>query len=135
MAFWLLKTEPGAYSWDDLVRDRRTVWDGITNPLALRHLASAKKGDRAIVYHTGKERRAVGIAVIVKAPYPDLRAADPRRLVVEIEADAPLARPVSLHEIKADKTFAGWELLRLPRLSFVPVPEPMWRRIASLAGT
>jgi len=132
-ACWLLKTEPGTYSWEDLVRDKRTAWDGIKNPLALKHLRSASRGDEVIIYHTGNERRAMGFARIVKAAYPDPKLDDPKRLVVDVEAAEPLAAPVTLEQIKGDPAFAGWDLLRLSRLSFVPVPLPMRRRLLALA--
>ena len=132
-ACWLLKTEPGTYSWEDLVRDKRTAWDGIKNPLALKHLRSASRGDEVIIYHTGNERRAMGFARIVKAAYPDPKLDDPKRLVVDVEAAEPLAAPVTLEQIKHDPAFAGWDLLRLSRLSFVPVPPPMRRRLLALA--
>ena len=132
-ACWLLKTEPGTYSWEDLVRDKRTAWDGIKNPLALKHLRSASRGDEVIIYHTGNERRAMGFARIVKAAYPDPKLDDPKRLVVDVEAAEPLATPVTLEQIKGDPAFTGWDLLRLSRLSFVPVPLPMRRRLLALA--
>lgn len=133
MPYWLLKTEPGTYSWDDLLREKRAVWDGITNPLALKHLRSAAAGDEAIIYHTGGERRAVGIARIVSAPRPDPKAKDPRLAVVDVAPMRALKAPVSLDTIKADPAFAGWVLLRMPRLSFVPVPAPMWKRVLELS--
>ena len=133
MAHWLLKTEPDSYAWDDLVRDKRTVWDGVTNALALKHIRSMKKGDTALVYHTGGERAAVGIAEVASDPYSDPKEADDRIVVVDLKAKHKLPRAVSLDEIKADKTFAGWDLLRIGRLSVVPVPEPMWDRVMELA--
>ena len=132
MACWLLKTEPSAYAWENLVRDKTTVWDGITNALALMHLRAAAAGDRVLIYHTGGERRAVGIAKIVKGPRPDTRRAN--LAVVDLAPVKPLASPVTLEQIKADPAFAGWELLRISRLSFVPVPEPMWKRILELSN-
>lgn len=134
-ACWLLKTEPGTYSWDDLVRDKRTTWDGISNPLALKHLRSATKGDEVLIYHTGNERRVMGIARITKAAYPDPRLKDAKRLVVDVEVVKPLEEPVTLQQFKEDAAFAGWDLLRLSRLSFVPVPLPMRRKLMSLAKT
>src|SRR5687768_10892936 len=128
MAHWLLKTEPSTYSWDDLVREKRTVWDGISNPLALKNLRAARAGDEALVYHTGSERRIVGVARVVTG-------SDSQSGQVEIAAEAPLPRPVGLDEMKKDKAFAGWELLRLPRLSVVPVPDAIWRRLMGLART
>src|SRR5262245_22273233 len=127
MPYWLLKTEPGDYSWDDLVADKRATWDGITNPLALIHIRSTRKGDLAVIYHTGAERRAVGIAKIVEGPHADPKSGDPKRAVVDLAPVRPLGRPVTLDEIKADPTFAEWDLLRVSRLSFVPVPGPIWK--------
>ena len=133
VAYWLLKTEPDCYAWDDLVRDKSTVWDGVTNALALKHIRSMKKGDLALVYHTGDERSAVGIAEVKSNPYPDPKEADERIAVVELKAKKKLAQPVSLSVIKADRTFAGWELLRIGRLGVVPVPQAMWDRILELS--
>ena len=134
MANWLLKTEPSDYSWSDLVRDRRTVWDGVTSAPGLKNIRAVKAGDDAIVYHTGEERAAVGLARIVSAPYPDPNADDPRLVVFDLEAVRPLPRPVTLAEIKADRAFAGFGLVRIPRLSVVPVSADHWRRLMKLAG-
>ncbi len=124
MADWLLKTE----------RDKKTRWDGVSNALALKHIRSMKKGDRALIYHTGDERAAVGIAEIVTAPYADPSADDDRVVVVDLKAKRKLPRPVTLAEFKADKAFAGWDLLRIGRLSVVPVPPPIWERIEKLSA-
>ena len=134
MAYWLLKTEPDCYSWSDLVRDKKTTWDGVTNALALKHLRTMKKGDQVLIYHTGGERQTVGIAEIASAPYADPNADDEKIVVVDIKPKKALAKPVGLDVIKADKTFAGWDLLRIGRLSIVPVPQAMWKRIADLAA-
>ena len=133
MPYWLFKTEPGEFSWDDLVREERTVWDGITNALALIHLRRMAPGDETLIYHTGGERRAVGIARIATGPHPDPKLGDPRLVVVEVVPVRPLRIPVTLEQIKADPAFAGWDLLRLSRLSVVPVPRPMWTRILKLS--
>lgn len=133
MAFWLLKTEPDCYSWDDLARDKKTVWDGVTNALALKHIRTVSKGDLALIYHTGDERAAVGIAEVVSAPYPDPKAEDERHVVVDVKPKQKLAQPVTLSDIKADPVFAGWDLLRISRLSVVPVPELMWKHLLDLA--
>jgi predicted RNA-binding protein with PUA-like domain len=133
MARWLLKTEPDCYSWDDLARAKQTVWDGVSNALALRHIRDMKKGDQALIYHTGKERAAVGVAQIVSDPYPDPKAGDDRVVVVKLRASEKLAHPVTLSDIKADRTFQGWDLLRIGRLGVVPVPDRMWDRIQELA--
>ena len=134
MAYWLLKTEPDCYSWDDLVRDGSTTWDGVSNALALKHLRAMRKGDLALIYHTGDERAAVGVAHVASAPYPDPKEDDERLVVVDLKPKAKLPRPVGLSDIKADPTFAGWEFLRIGRLSVVPVPVNMWERILGLAG-
>ena len=133
MAYWLLKTEPDCYAWDDLVRDKKATWDGVTNALALKHLRTMKKGDLTLIYHTGKERQAVGIAEITKAPYPDPNEDDEKLAVVDIKPKRKLDRVVTLDEIKADKAFVGWDLLRISRLSIVPVNESMWKRIQALS--
>ena len=134
MAYWLLKTEPDCYAWDDLVRDKSTVWDGVSNALALKHLRSMKKGDLALVYHTGDERQAVGVAEVKTDAYPDPKEDDEKLAVVDLKPKQKLAEPVTLSDIKADKAFEGFELIRIGRLSVVPVPEPMWKRIEALAG-
>ena len=133
LSYWLLKTEPDSYAWDDLARDKSAVWDGVSNALALKHIRSMKKGDLALVYHTGDERAAVGIAEVKSAPYPDPKEDDEKLAVVDLKPKKKLKRPVTLDVIKADKTFAGWDLLRIGRLSVVPVPEPMWQRILELS--
>src|ERR1044072_9134646 len=117
MAQWLLKTEPESYSWDDLVRQKKATWNGVSNPVALKHLRSMKKGDQALIYHTGKEKRIVGLAQIVSNPYPDPKENDERLVVGDIRPQLPLERPVALEAIKADPIFAEWELVRISRLS------------------
>jgi predicted RNA-binding protein with PUA-like domain len=135
MARWLLKTEPDSYSWDNLVKDKKTVWNGVTNALALKHIRSMKKGDLALVYHTGDEKAAVGVAEIVSNPYTDPKEGDDKLAVVDLKPKKKLARPVSLAEIKADPAFAGWDLLRIGRLSIVPVSDDIWKRIEQLSET
>lgn len=132
MAFWLLKTEPSTYSFADLQRDGRTVWEGISNATALIHLRSMRKGDLALIYHTGNEKAVVGVAEIASAPYPDPKLKDPKRVVVDLVAKSVLKNPVTLTQIKSDKTFAGWDLLRITRLSVVPVSGRIWNRIRQL---
>jgi len=131
---WILKTEPSTYGWSDLVRDRRTRWDGVSNAVALKHLRSMHDGDDALVYHTGDEKSIVGLARVASEPYPDPAADDPRLVAVDIEAVRPLARQVSLAEIKADPAFAELALVRLSRLSVIPVSEMHWKRLMSMAG-
>ncbi len=131
MAYWLLKTEPSTYSFSDLVRDKRTRWDGITNPAALRHLKSAKPGDRALVYHTGDEKAAVGEAEIVRAPYQDPK--DPKLTVIDIAAKKALKNKVTLATLKSEKLFTDSPLVKQGRLSFVPLTDAQWKRIHQLA--
>ena len=133
MSLWLLKTEPDSYSWDNLIRDKKTVWDGISNALALKHLRAMKKGDLAFIYHTGDQRAAVGIAEITADPYQDPNSDDEHRVVVDLRPKRRLAHQVTLSDIKADPTFTDWVFLRIGRLSVVPVPEKMWKRIESLS--
>ena len=133
MARWLLKSEPNEYSWDDLVRDKSTTWDGVTNALALKHMRTIRKGDAALIYHTGDQRAMIGIAEVVAKPSPDPKESDPRIVVIDVKPTKKLARPVTLDEIRADRAFAGWDLLRNSRLSVVPVPEAMWNRIIAMA--
>jgi predicted RNA-binding protein with PUA-like domain len=133
MALWLLKTEPSTYSWNNLVRDKKATWDGVANPTALKNIRSMSKGDLVLIYHTGDERAAIGIAQVTSAPYPDPKQDDEKLAVIDLKPGKPLARPVTLDEIKKDKTFAGWDLLRIGRLSVVPVPKPMWDRLLELS--
>lgn len=127
---WLLKTEPDSYSYGDLERDGETTWDGVTNPVALKNLREMKTGDRAIVYHTGDERSAVGIAKVAKGPYPDPKSGNPKRVVVDLVPVAALKTPVTLAEIKALAIFANSPLVRQGRLSVVPLDAAQWKAIA-----
>jgi predicted RNA-binding protein with PUA-like domain len=126
---WLLKTEPSTYSFADLEREKVATWDGVSNPVALKHLGSMSAGDECFVYHTGDEKRIVGTARVVKGPYPDPKATDPRLVVVDLAPGKRLERPVTLAEIKADSRFAGWELVRIGRLSVMPVSAEQWKWI------
>lgn len=130
---WLLKTEPSEYSFDDLLREKKTVWDGVTNPLALKHLRAIRKGDPLLIYHTGDVRAAVGLGKAVSDPYPDLARQDPRIVVVDVAPVRRLAQPVTLEAIKADRAFQTFELVRLPRLSVIPVSEALWKRILRMS--
>ena len=133
MARWLLKTEPDCYDWDALTRDKKTAWDGVANALALKHMRTKKKGDLALIYHTGDERAAIGIAEITSNPYADPNEQDERLVVVDLKPKQKLPQPVTLADIKADPAFAGWDLLRISRLSVVPVPDELWKRIEDMA--
>jgi predicted RNA-binding protein with PUA-like domain len=134
MARFLVKTEPSTYSFADLQRDKRTVWDGVSNPVALRHLATIRKGDTVVVYHTGDEKQAVGLAVAASDPYPDPKLRDPKRPVIELAADRALREPVTLARVKSDAVLKGTELARLPRLSVMPFSEAQFQRLLKLAG-
>jgi predicted RNA-binding protein with PUA-like domain len=118
MAYWLIKTEPSEYSYDDLEREKRTAWGGVANPVAARHLREMAPGDLAVVYHTGKERRAVGVAEVVAAGDPPTVAAKRR-----------LAKPVALDAIKASELFADSPLVKIGRLSVVPLTAAQWRML------
>lgn len=134
MNYWLLKTEPDCYSWDNMQRDRKTCWDGITNALALKHLRTAKKGDLGLFYHTGDERRIVGVVRVVKGPHPDPKLGDPRMAVVEVEAVGPVKSIVDLGTLRGVPALEGWDLFRNSRLSFVPVTEKHWKAVEKLTG-
>ncbi|MFN0179357.1 MAG: EVE domain-containing protein [Gemmatimonadales bacterium] len=127
--YWLLKTEPSTYGYSDLERDKRGVWDGVANPVALRHLRAMAVGDRCFIYHTGDEKRIVGVAKVTRAAYPDPKAGDPKLVVVDLEPVEKVARPVTLAEIKADSRYADWELVRIARLSVMPVSAERWKAI------
>ena len=133
MAKWLLKTEPDSYSWDDLVRDKKATWDGVRSPVALKHIRSMKKGDLALIYHTGNEKQIVGVAEVTSDAYPDPKEADERIAVIDLKPKSKLKSPVTLSTIKSDSAFKGWELVRISRLSVMPVPDAMWKRLEKLA--
>ena len=132
-ACWLLKTEPSTYSWQDLVREKRTVWDGITNAAALIAIRQMKEGDEALIYHSGGERAIVGIAKIVKGAYQDPKRDDPKLAVVDVAPVKALAEPVSLADIKARKDLADFPLVRISRLSTMPVT-PAQRKVLTELG-
>jgi predicted RNA-binding protein with PUA-like domain len=131
MAHWLMKSEPGTYSWDDLVRDSATEWDGVRNPTARIHLKAMKRGDEAFFYHSGDERQIVGIMRVTREAQPDPR--DPAWVSVAVEPVRKLG-PVTLKEIKAEPTLAKMELIRLSRLSVSPVRDEEWRKILQMGG-
>jgi predicted RNA-binding protein with PUA-like domain len=132
MAAWLLKTEPSTYSFGDLAKADRAVWDGVKNPTALQHLRAMKVGDRAVIYHTGEERAAVGLAKVASAPRPDPKNA--KLTVVELAADARLGRPVTLAELKAEPLFKKSPLVTMGRLSVLPLDGAQWKRLLAMAG-
>ncbi len=134
MSYWLLKTEPSVYSYTDLERAKKATWDGVTNNLALKHIRSMTKGDFAFVYHTGDEKSIVGVGEIVSEPYPDPKAGDPKIVVVDLRPKEQLAFPVPLAAIKARKEFADFALVRIGRLSVMPVTAAQWKLLLSMAG-
>ncbi|MBN3945238.1 MAG: EVE domain-containing protein [Nostoc sp. NMS7] len=135
MAYWLLKTEPENYSYFDLERDGSTVWDGVNNSLALKHIRTMLLGDLALIYHTGKERQVIGLAEIVSQPYIDPALNDSKLAVVDVRALRRVYQPVTLAQIKQDNKFTDFDLLRLPRLSVVPVGEVYWQRLIYLTNS
>jgi predicted RNA-binding protein with PUA-like domain len=133
VALWLLKTEPSEYGFDDLQRERVTAWTGVSNPQAQANLRAMRPGDRAIVYHSG-EKRAVGVAEVVRAAYRDPTATDGSDLVcVDVKAVEKLAAPVPLEALKQEPAFEGSALLRQGRLSVVPLSPAQWEEIAELS--
>ena len=132
MAYWLLKTEPDEYSYSDLEKEGTTVWDGVKNALALKHLRTMSPGDLVFIYHTGKERQIIGKAEVVSQPYPDPALSDTKRVVVDIRAMERIPQPLTLKQIKQSDIFKDFDLLRLPRLSVLPVPQSYWILILGL---
>jgi predicted RNA-binding protein with PUA-like domain len=130
---WLFKEEPTHYSFDELVKDGQTVWSGVKNPLAQKHLHAVKKGDRIFYYHTGDEKAVVGIAKALRDAYADPDDASGKQAVVDIAPVKKLPRPVTLAEIKADRRFASFLLTRIPRLSVMPVSDDDWAAIEKRA--
>src|SRR5476649_331759 len=130
---WLFKEEPANYSFDAFVKDKKTVWSGVRNPVAQKHLHAVKKGDRIFYYHTGKERSVVGIAKALADAHPDPNDATGKAAVVDIGPVKKLARPVTLAEIKADPAFKTFALVRISRLSVMPVTDAEWKRIEGMS--
>jgi len=131
--FWLLKTEPKAYSYADLERDGSTVWDGVSSNAALLNIRAMQPGDQALIYHSGDERQAVGLAEVTSAPYADPKLSDPKLVVVDVKPLRRLARPVTLANVKADPVFADFALVREGRLSVVAVTPEQWYRLLAIA--
>ena len=133
MANWLVKEEPEHYSYEALVRDGRTVWAGVKNPLAQKHLRAIRKGDRIFYYHTGKEKAVVAIARAAGDAYIDPKDRTGRMAVVDVVPEKKLPAPVTLAAIKADPAFASFPLVRMPRLSVMPVTDVEWTRIEKMS--
>ena len=133
--FWLVKSEPGTYSWDQFVAERGTSWGGVRNPMARNHLAAMKQGDAVLFYHSGEGKAVVGIARVAKESYPDPSADDPKWLAVDLAPLKPVAQPVTLAAIKAQKSLAEIALVRLSRLSVMPLPKAAFEKILALGKT
>ena len=134
--YWLAKQEPSGprgYSFENLKKDKKTVWDGVHNNLALKHMQNMSKGDLVLFYHTGKERQAVGIMEIISKPYSNPNEENKRFIVVDVKYKNNLKRPVTLEELKKQKKFKDWELLRISRLSVMPVPKEIWEDILKIS--
>ena len=134
MKIWLLKTEPSVYSYDDLERDGETMWDGVTNNAALKNIRAIEKGDLAIIYHTGEEKAAVGVAEVSRGYYVNPETDDPKLAVCDVKAKNRLPAPIALSQIKAHPDLQDWELVRQARLSVVPVSEKQWKILQKLAN-
>ncbi len=132
-SYWLLKSEPGDYSYDDLEKEGRAVWDGVKNPVALKHMRQMKPGDQAFFYHTGSEKAIVGITRVETEAYPDPELENEKLVVFEVNPVKRLAQPVTLSRVKESGQFKDWELVRVPRLSVMPVPQQTWTRILEIA--
>jgi predicted RNA-binding protein with PUA-like domain len=136
MAYWLLKTEPEEYSWDDLKKKgaKGDAWTGVRNFTARNHLKAMKKGDRVFIYHTGDQKQVVGIAEVVRESYPDPADNKGVFLSVDVKAEAPLPKPVTLAAVKADKKLAGIALVKYGRLSVQPVSDAEWKLVSRMGG-
>lgn len=135
MAYWLVKSEPGAYSWDDMVRDGRTHWNGVRNHQAANNLKAMKVGDKAFFYHSVDEKQIVGIVEVVKEYYPDPTDASGRFGMVDVSPVAPVKRPVTLGNIKAEPKLATIALVRQSRLSVMPIDRDDWKLICKMGDT
>ena len=133
MAYWLCKQEPNTYNIDELEKEKKTSWDGVHNNLALKHMRQMKKGDLVFFYHTGDEKQIVGIMEITSGPYPNPKEKDPRFVAMDVKFKKRLQRPIPLDEIKNNKAFKDWELIRISRLSVMPVSTQIWSEINKIS--
>lgn len=131
--YWLCKQEPSTYNLGMLQKEKKTTWDGVHNNLALKHIRQMKKGDLAFFYHSGDEKQIAGIMEIASEAYPNPKEKDPRFVVVDVKFKKKLQRPVKLGEIKANPKFKDWELLRISRLSVMPVSSQIWSEIIKIS--
>lgn len=134
MGYWLFKSDPDSYGYDELERDKKTVWDGVRNPVALKNLRAAKKGDTVLIYHTGEEKALIGLAEIIREAYLDPKQKDEKLSVVEIQAVRRLKKHPTLAEVKARKDLADFALVRLPRLSVMPISDTQWKILMKMSG-
>lgn len=134
MQYWLMKTEPGAYSWNDLVKDKKTLWDGVRNYQARNNMKAMKKGDQVFIYHSVSDKEVVGIAEVIKEHYPDPTADSDKWVVVDIKPLKALKKKVSLAEIKATPALSGIALVRQSRLSVVPLKKVEFDKILSMGA-
>ena len=134
--YWLTKQEPDGprgYNFERLKKDKKTMWDGVHNNLALKHMNNMRKGDLVFFYHTGKERQIVGVMEVISNPYPNPEENNKRFIAVDVKYKKPLKRPVTLDELKKQKNFKDWELIRISRLSVMPVPKKIWDSIIKIS--
>lgn len=136
MNYWLAKQEPSGprgYTFETLKKDKTTIWDGVHNNLALKHMREIKKGDLVLFYHTGDERQIVGIMEVISDPYPNPKEDNKRFIVFDVKYKKSLKRPITLDEMKKQKKFQNWELIRISRLSVMPVPQQIWDAIIDIS--
>ena len=133
-SYWLLKTEPTTYSFDRLLQEGQAVWDGVRNNLALKYLREMKVGDQLLIYHSGADKAVIGQAKVIRAAYPDPGADDPKLVVVDLIPTGRLPKPVPLAAVKAEPSLADLPLVRMPRLSVMPVPAEAWKKIVGMAA-
>jgi len=134
--YWLAKQEPSGprgYNFETLKKDKTTIWDGVHNNLALKHMREIKKGDLVLFYHTGDERQIVGIMEVISDPYPNPKEDNKRFIVFDVKYKKSLKRPITLDEMKKQKKFQNWELIRISRLSVMPVPQQIWDTIIDIS--
>ncbi len=135
MNYWLCKQEPSTYNIEQLQKEKTTSWDGVHNNLAIKHIGAMKKGDQAFFYHSGDQKQIVGMMEISSNPYSNPNEKNPRFVAVDVKFKKRLARPVTLSEIKSNKKFKDWDLLRISRLSVMPVTSQIWKEILEISQT
>jgi predicted RNA-binding protein with PUA-like domain len=131
--YWLAKQEPSSYNFSTLKKEKKTVWDGVHNNLALKNISKMKKGDQIFFYHSGDEKQIVGVMEVTSDPYSNPKEKDKGFLVIDVKYKAKLRSPVTLEKIKKQKKFKDWELLRISRLSVMPVPKEIWDSLIEIS--